>query len=43
VNIVGLVGRTTLIDAPSPAGSTYSIQAVDTSGNRSELTPVVGS
>jgi hypothetical protein len=43
LNLLGLVGRTTFIDAPAPVGSTYSIQAVDTSGNRSELSPAVGS
>lgn len=33
----GLVGRSTFVDAPSPAGTTYAIRAVDTSGNRSGL------
>ena len=43
LNLLGLVGRTTFIDAPAPDGSTYTIQAVDTSGNRSQLSPAVGS
>jgi hypothetical protein len=43
VNAIGLVGRTTFVDAPAPAGATYTIQAVDTSGNRSALSPAAGS
>jgi hypothetical protein len=38
-----LVGRPTFVDAPSPAGTTYTIRAVDTSGNASAWTTPVAS
>jgi hypothetical protein len=39
INQIGLVGRTTFVDAQSPAGATYTLVAVDTSGNRSAPSP----
>ncbi len=38
-----LVGRSTFVDGPSPAGTTYTIRAVDTSGNASGWTAPVAS
>jgi hypothetical protein len=38
-----LVGRSTFVDAPSPAGTTYTIRAVDTSGNASGWTAPIAS
>jgi hypothetical protein len=38
-----LVGRPTFVDAPSPTGTTYTIRAVDTSGNASRWTSPVAS
>jgi hypothetical protein len=39
LDTVALVGRTTLFDTASPPGSTYTLVAVDTSGNRSAASP----
>jgi hypothetical protein len=39
VNPIGLVGRATFVDAPAPEGATYTLVAVDTSGNRSAASP----
>jgi hypothetical protein len=41
LNTIGLFGRTTIVDTASPPGATYSLRAVDTSGNGSALSPAV--
>lgn len=41
LNTLGLFGRTTFVDTTSPPGATYSLRAVDTSGNGSVQSPAV--
>jgi hypothetical protein len=41
LNVLGLLGRTTFTDTASLTGASYSLRAVDTSGNASVLSPAV--
>jgi hypothetical protein len=42
LNTAGLVGRASYVDVAPPAGATYTVVAVDTSGNRSPASPAAG-